>query len=185
MPTQLKKDKYSKEDALSTIERNIGWINSADNKASIMLGVLSFLFGGLIITVDSVKLQQMIDSGQSSQYIHAIGIALSGLTLSISILCTVIFLLLVLIARTSHIVKDSKNSVFFFNDISNSTLLEFHEITQRINEEEIIEDLISQVYATSLVATSKYRYLRKGYISFAIAVISSFIYLFLMYLLFK
>jgi hypothetical protein len=156
MPTQLKKDKYSKEDALSTIERNIGWINSADNKASIMLGVLSFLFGGLIITVDSI-----------------------------SILCTVIFLLLVLIARTSHIVKDSKNSVFFFNDISNSTLLEFHEITQRINEEEIIEDLISQVYATSLVATSKYRYLRKGYISFAIAVISSFIYLFLMYLLFK
>jgi hypothetical protein len=185
MPTQLKKDSYSKDDAMSTLERNIGWINSADNKASILLGVLSFLFGGLILTVDTVQVQQMIDSGESNQYVLAIGIAISGFALSISILCTILFLLLVLIAKTSHIDKDSKNSVFFFNDISKWTLSEFHKITHEIDTEDILEDLTSQVYVTSFIATNKYRYLRKGYMFLTIAFISSIVYLFLMYLLSK
>lgn len=48
METRLIKTAYSKEDALNILNRNTSWINTADNKSSILLEVLSLTAGGFI-----------------------------------------------------------------------------------------------------------------------------------------
>lgn len=183
MQTRRVKPKYKKEDALDTIDRNITWINSADNKSSILLGVFSFVFGGSLFFIDSSKIQQMIDSGIWTQWFHALGLLLCGLTMALTIIATPVILILVILSKTETDEKKPHKNITFFKDISKHQFDEFKETLLNITDNEIIDDLISQVYITSKIATKKYKMLNWGYISFVIYFVSMFIYSWLIYLL--
>lgn len=183
MQTRRVKLKYKKEDALETIDRNITWINSADNKSSILIGVFSFVFGGSLFFIDSSKIQQMIDSGIWTQWFHALGLLLSGLAMALTIITTPVILILVILSRTESNAKKPHKNITFFKDISIQQFDEFKEMLLSITDNEIIDDLISQVYITSKIATKKYKILNWGYISFVVYFISMFIYSWLIYIL--
>lgn len=174
---------YSKEDALNTIDRNTTWINTADNKSSILLGILSVLFGGTLINQDIELVQEIILNGTLDKKILALFISLFAMILLISVLLTFIFLIAVILSRTSSKIDKPVKRVTYFNDITRYRYEEFTDEISKIKEEELLQDLISQVYITSSIASKKYKLLSKGYKSFAVYFAATLIYALLIGLL--
>lgn len=131
--------------------------------------------------LDISKLQQMVDSGMMTQWFLAVLLAFTGLALASSILATPVLLILVILSRTKEVTSKPKKNTTFFQDISIQEFEVFKETVSNITDDEIIEDLISQVYITSKITSIKYRILRWAYISFTIFFISTFIYSLLIY----
>lgn len=131
--------------------------------------------------LDISKLQQMVDSGMMTQWFLAVLLAFTGLALASSILATPVLLILVILSRTKEVTSKPKKNTTFFQDISIQEFEVFKETVSNITDDEIIEDLISQVYITSKITSIKYRILRWEYISFTIFFISTFIYSLLIY----
>ncbi|MCR3906945.1 MAG: DUF5706 domain-containing protein [Tenericutes bacterium] len=183
MQTKQVTSNYNKEYAFWTIERNISWINSADNKAAILLAFLSFLFGGSIFITDMAKIQEMLTAGNTNETLLAVGIIISALFLALSLIITPVLLILVIFSRTKSINRKTLKNVLFFNDISKDSYEEFYNIVKLISEDEILEDLVSQVYITSSIAHKKYHLLNLGYIAFITSIFLVLIYTFLVSLL--
>ena len=179
MQTRRIKSKYTKEDAINTIDRNINWINSADNKSSILLGVFSFVFSNLIINFDLDKIQQMFYSGNSDVWFRALLLTLFLIALWITILATPILLILVILSRTKSSMDKPKKNLSFFSDIATQKYDDFRNLVSEISEDEVMDDLISQVYITSKITSIKYKFLHLGYTSFIIYFICTFIYIWL------
>src|SRR5690554_5168752 len=99
MENKFKITEYKKEDALTTIDRNIIWINSADNKSSILLGVYSFILGGSIFLFDTSIIQQIND--ERLIWLRLI-LALAGLTMSFAILVIPVLLILAILTKTKE-----------------------------------------------------------------------------------
>ena len=176
MENKKMKSTYKKEDALNTIDRNTTWINTADNKSSILLGILSVLFGGTLINLDTEFMQEIILNGTLDKKILALFISLFATILLISVLLTFIFLIAVILSRTSSKIDKPAKRVSYFNDITRYRYEEFTDEIIKIKEEELLQDLISQVYITSSIASKKYKLLSRGYISFAVYFGSTFVY---------
>ncbi len=183
MQNRDKKIKYSKEDALNTIDRNISWITMADNKSSILLGVLSVLFGGLIFNHDYRIVVEIFINGSLNQQVLSFFILIFTIVTLLSFLCTFVLLFFVILSRTRSYVEKPKKRVTFFNDVSAMKFEDFKDVINEIKEEELLKDLISQVYITSYIASKKYDLLMKGNLSFAIYFGSTFILVILMRLL--
>ncbi len=180
MQTKIEKSSYSKDDALQTLNRNITWINSADSKSSILMAVIGFLYSGSFLLVDQSKLTNIIQNGLWYEKLSAFFLSLSAIVMGVSFIITVLFLILVLLTRTKSVVDKPGKNFFYFGDISNKSYLDFKELVKGVKTSEILEDLISQVYNTSVIASIKYNYLRKSYRSLIVTLISTLIYSFLL-----
>lgn len=169
---------YTKEDAYKTLDRNISWINSADNKASIMIGVISIIFGGSSTILNPSRIQSLLDANTFWSLLLG---AFIGFLVLVSLgffLATILSLVLVLVARTTPPDNRPTKNFLFFNDISKLSFLEFESLTSMLTKDEFFDDLNSQIHITSTIATKKYKFLCKAYwfmavssITFAITVL--------------
>jgi len=177
MQTKIEKSSYTKDDALQTLDRNIAWINSADSKSSIMMAVIGFLYSGSLLMVDQSKLTNIIQNGLWYERLSAFFLSLSALVMLLSLMATLVFLILVLLSRTKSVVDKPSKNFFYFKDISNKSYIDFKELVKEgVKSSEILDDLISQVYITSVISSIKYNYLRKSYESLIVTLISTLIY---------
>ncbi len=176
MENKFKITEYKKEDALTTIDRNIIWINSADNKSSILLGVYSFILGGSIFLFDTSIIQQIND--ERLIWLRLI-LALAGLTMSFAILVIPVLLILAILTKTKEKQKKSNKNITFFEDIASKSYDEFKATVKNIDESEIYDDLISHVYMTSKIASRKYRLLKSSYTLLALFFLAAIIYSFI------
>ncbi len=151
----------SKKDAIDILDRIIGFINSCDNKASIILGVL-----GVILTIiflsDGIKelknrIQWTIQAVNIFNVIYLFILFCSFLILFYGIYKLVIVLrakIDCLEFKQEQLDLDSK---IFFNDISrNKTYKEYKQKLQKLNEDDMFNDIISQIYINSKICKTKY-----------------------------
>jgi len=172
MPSIASNSAYTKEDAYKTLERNISWINSADSKASIMIGVIGFIFGGSSSILNPSRIQSLLDANTFWPLLLGIVIGVLVLVSLGSFLATIVFLVLVLVGRTTPPTDRPKKNFLFFNDISKSNYPEFASMTSKLTKDEFFDDLNSQIHITSKIATKKYWFLSKAYWLMAVSSIT-------------
>lgn len=67
------------------------------------------------------------------------------------------------------------NSIYYFEGISNSAHSEFENKVLTINQEEVIKDLIHQVYLNAKIATKKYHLYKYGVFSSTVGIAFLFV----------
>ena len=77
----------------------------------------------------------------------------------IILLSGILFLISVLIARSGiSETKGSKNSLIFFGGINSfNKITNYEKAIKKMDKKDLLDDLISQIYINSKIATKKYR----------------------------
>lgn len=154
-----------KEDLYKTLDRNIIWINHADQKAAIIFASMSFLFGGSVFLSDINSRIKGFDYNTFFEIFYVVIAILYGL----SFLLTIVYCYFVLTSRLKNNRNDS--SIYF----SNIALFEQEFFSERMNNlknSDVVSDLIEQVYITSKIASKKYKYLNVSYVFIIITFIT-------------
>ena len=134
------------------LDRIIGFINSCDSKASIVLALIGVLLTVICIEVPNhVIAAKDVDSFQLNCLfvIYIICVVLCFISLAVSIA----FLISVLYGRISGL----KKSNIFFGDISIIRMEEYKKRIDKMNNQGYEDDLIEQVYINSQICTRKYK----------------------------
>ena len=157
--------KYKIEIATQTLERNIGFVANCDNKTSIVLAIIG-VFLTIILTNDGLnKIYGIINTCIemktfcSIMYLFALGVALVVMVLGIYNLC------IVLIAKTSETAEGVTltNSRIFFNGINKHGNCEIYKAKfYEMGEQELLDELIAQIFINSNIASKKYNKYNKG-----------------------
>lgn len=161
----LKKDskdiEYKIEKATETLERNIRFINDCDNKTSI---VLTF-FGVLLTIILTNKGFSIIFETICKCFIEKTFCSILYLFCflgAIAIMLIGIYnLWSVLIARTN--IKSEHISKIFFSGIIRFRNLEtYKEKFRKMNRQDFLDELITEIYINADIATKKYKKYNEG-----------------------
>lgn len=157
--------KYKIEIATQTLERNIGFVANCDNKTSIVLAIIG-VFLTIILTNDGLnKIYGIISTCIemktfcSIMYLFALGVAIVVMVLGIFNLC------IVLIAKTSETAEGVTltNSRIFFTGINKHGNCEIYKAKfYEMGEQELLDELIAQIYINSNIASEKYNKYNRG-----------------------
>lgn len=153
--------------ATQTLERNIGFVNSCDSKTSIVLTMIGVLLT-LILTNDgltaishiishSVFGNTFCDILYFIAWLASVGMLVMGIWNLVS----------VLIAKTKPSTKNSNpttsSSMIFFGGIlkvGDRTV--YHNKFLTMTDQELLDDLIAEIYTNAEIATQKYRRYNQG-----------------------
>lgn len=150
---------YQIEITTQTLERNLGFISNCDNKASIILTAVGVLLT-IILTSEGLASIKDILKKSLSQITFLNFIYMFMFFSSVIILLSgILFLISVLIARSGiSETKGSKNSLVFFGGINSfNRIANYEKAIKKMDKKDLLDDLISQIYINSKIATKKYR----------------------------
>ena len=164
-----------KNELYSNLDRTIGFINSCDSKVSIYLATL-----GVLITVflseDNIKTINSIFNGIKNNFsTFSKGYSIVVILSLISLIIGVALLVSVLVPRTKidsydkELIKD--DSIIFFDKISNKKYKDFSRIIDNVTDEQIIEDIKSQIFINSKICSKKFKLQRYGLLIASLAVV--------------
>lgn len=148
------------EIATQTLERNISFIASCDNKTSIVLTSIGVLLT-IILTNDG--LNEIFDIINTCLSIKTYCNLLYALSFAISIVVLgtgIMNLGRVLIAKVSEEASgiEAKNSrIFFSGIIKNGDFSAYRNLFCSMTKQELLEELIAQIYINANIATQKYK----------------------------
>lgn len=156
---------YKIEIATQTLDRNIGFVINCDNKTSIVLATFGVL---LAIILTNEGLNEIFNIVKAC-------IAIKTFCSVLYLLCfagAIFFMILgmfnlgsVLVAKTSEeaIGKKDENSRIFFTGIrKNGDYNTYHQKFCAMNKEDILNDLIEQIYINADIASIKYATYNRG-----------------------
>lgn len=150
---------YQIEITTQTLERNLGFISNCDNKASIILTAVGVLLTIILTSEGLASIKDILKKSLSQitflnflymfMFFSSVIILLSG----------ILFLISVLIARSGiSETKGSKNSLIFFGGINSfNRIANYEKAIKKMDKKDLLDDLISQIYINSKIATKKYR----------------------------
>lgn len=160
---------YSIDYLQSTLDRIIGFVNSCDVKASIVLGIFGIVVGGLlsdsILSIILCNLNIAIGSDGLVAFFFLVLFALS----SLSILTGLFSLICAISAKIKLSKKDSK--IYFVDIAKNATEEAYKKKLVPLKEGDVNDDLISQIYINSKICTRKYKRYNFGLIILVIGVV--------------
>lgn len=157
--------KYKIEIATQTLDRNIGFVTNCDNKTSIVLATFGVLIAiiltneGLNNILNIVKSCVKVKNFCNIFYL----ICFSGAILTI--LLGFINLGSVLVAKTSEDAagKNNTNSRIFFSGIKKIGDCQSYRYSfYTMSNEDLLNDLILQIYINADIATTKYNRYNRG-----------------------
>lgn len=155
LQTNWKDHPYSIEFLQSTLDRIIGFVNSCDVKASIVLGIFGIAVGGLlsdsILSIILCNLNIAIGSDGLIAIIYLIMFVIS----SLSILTGLFSLICAISAKIKLSKKDSK--IYFVDIAENADDEAYKKKLFPLRETDVVDDLISQIYINSKICTRKYK----------------------------
>lgn len=156
---------YKIEIATQTLDRNIGFVTNCDNKTSIILTAVGVL---LTIILTNEGLNQILQILKSC-------IGLKNFCSILYLICfaCAIFIMVfgmfnlgsVLVANTSEeaIGRKNANSRIFFGGIKESgNHTDYKQRFYTMSREELLNDLIEQIYVNADIATTKYAKYNRG-----------------------
>lgn len=147
-----------------TLERVISWINSCDQKTGIILGIIGVMFS-LMLSLDYLSRFKAIVINLLNIKCYVLITILSG-----ALICLVIgilYLIATLVPRIDSDVYREKRlntkSKIFFNTISqNKSYAEYYNSFIKLSEQDYLNDLLSQIYINSKIASKKHKFYDKG-----------------------
>ena len=159
----IEKDRLINE-ANITLERVINWINSCDQKAGIILGIIGVIFS-LMLSLDYLSRFKAIVLNLLNIKCYVLIVILS--VALISLVFGVFLLIATLVPRIdSNVYREKRintNSKIFFNSIShNKSYEEYYNSFIKLNEQDYLNDLLSQIYINSKIASEKHKYFSTG-----------------------
>ena len=145
---------YQIEITTQTLERNLGFISNCDNKASIILTAVGVLLTIILTSEGLASIKDILKKSLSQ--ITFLNFIFSSV---IILLSGILFLISVLIARSGiSETKGSKNSLIFFGGINSfNRIANYEKAIKKMDKKDLLDDLISQIYINSKIATKKYR----------------------------
>ena len=169
LQTNWKDHPYSTDYLQSTLARIIGFVNSCDVKASIVLGIFGIVVGGLLsdplLSIILCNLNIAIGSDGLFAILYRALFASS----SIAILTGLFSLIGAISAKIKPSKKDSR--IYFVDIDKNANEETYKKKMIPLKETEVNDDLISQIYINSQICTSKYKLYNFGLIVLVIGVV--------------
>ncbi|MCT4606322.1 MAG: hypothetical protein N4A64_09515 [Marinisporobacter sp.] len=166
----LQVENISKNDALDILDRIIGFVNNCDTKASIMLGIYGVLSTILFTSKGIIKLKNIIitswKNGMRYDILYLILIVFS----SIVFVFGIYKLFQVLFPKTDCSDKqqdelDLDSKVFFGNIAKNPTYKQYKEKLLNCNDDDYINDIISQIYLNAFICDAKFKNYKIGFLT--------------------
>ena len=180
---QLSKEelKYKIEIATQTLDRNIGFITNCDNKTSIILTAVGVLLTIILtneglneifcIVISSIKAKTAL----SILYLVCFAGAVFVVALGMYTLGSV------LVAKTTDKAigkTDAPSRIFFFGIRNNTDFKTYYDRFHDMSNEDLLNDLIEQIYINADIAFTKYEKYNRG-LKYTIIGFVSFIVFFL------
>ena len=160
--------------ASQILERNINFISNCDNKTAILLTTIGVLFT-IVLSTDVIQLVTKIIN---NCLFEITGLKFFNIVLFLfSFVLSVIGLYNlceVLVARTKSPSNNTErqNSLIFFSGISqNIDEKMYSEKLYSMTKEELLSDIISQIYINSKIADKKYLKYNRGFKSILLGII--------------
>ena len=159
------KYKFSIDDARDTLERIHTLINNCDTKTSIILGIIGVIGGiclsdSIVITLYHYLINNLSTTKCKVFFIITCMI-IAGIVFGIYKLISVLY---------ARVKNDSDRSHIFFGDIAKySSENEYKKSLLKINEPDIINDYINQIYINSKICDTKYKRYNQGIITVGIS----------------
>jgi hypothetical protein len=160
--------KFKIEVATATLDRNISFIVSCDNKASIALTVIGVLVTFILTSNEVNNFYTIVECNSGgielSKCVYLVLLIIGILCLAIGITKLISVLIATIELNPKDLEKQKKErSRIFFAGISQyenfeSYKSEFSEMSQQI----VLEELIKEIYINAAIATQKYRKLNIG-----------------------
>lgn len=156
---------YKIEIATQTLDRNIGFVTNCDNKTSIVLATFGMLLAiiltneGLNEIFDIVKVCIAAKTFCSILYLLCFAGSIFSMVLGMFNLGSV------LVAKTSEeaIGRRNENSRIFFAGIrKNGNYNTYHQKFCAMSKEDVLSDLIKQIYINADIASVKYATYNRG-----------------------
>ncbi|GIN25552.1 hypothetical protein FDF40_03645 [Clostridium sporogenes] len=153
-----------KENLINRLDRHLDWIKSCDTKASIVLAIIG-VFLTIFLSDQSLNMlkeifKQIVNNINFSNILYLIFFVFSWCLFIYGSNC----LVKVLIPRDKKILEEEglyKDSLYYFETISNNSFLEFKRKVTRDKDNEI-SDLLSQIYVNAKICAIKYQFFKKG-----------------------
>lgn len=153
-----------KENLINRLDRHLDWIKSCDTKASIVLAIIG-VFLTIFLSDQSLNMlkeifKQIVNNINFSNILYLIFFVFSWCLFIYGANC----LVKVLIPRDKKILEEEglyKDSLYYFETISNNSFLEFKRKVTRDKDNEI-SDLLSQIYVNAKICAIKYQFFKKG-----------------------
>lgn len=171
----------TKEEALYTLDRTIGFVNTCDSKSSVILGVfgvmVTILFSGEGINELKLIIKSAITENTSCGAFYLI-----FLFIAFSTLCIGIYkLLIVLFANTNcgeknHEGLENDSKIFFGSISKNVNFKQYKEKLLTYSEDDYMNDIISQIYINSVICNKKFENYKNG-IKLSIAGFLAFVFM--------
>lgn len=166
-----------KEDALDILGRTIGFVNNCDSKTSATLGVfgvlLTILFSGEGVKNLKSIIKAAITTGSWTgiSYFVILTCAVIAFTFGILRLLQVLFPKIDCDdLKQEDIELDSR--IFFKGICNNSTYSQYKEKFMNCNDNEYLNDIISQIYLNAVICDRKYKNYKIGVVMATIGFLS-------------
>ncbi len=147
------------KDAKDTLQRIIGFIGNCDSKSSVVLAVSGVTS---LILANSGVIQQAIhiftDINKSSIFVSIIFIA----SVFISACLFILGIYKLSCAISANVTCSGKNLRTYFADIEIVDLLTYKSSFKTHSREDILDDLLEQIYVNAIICTRKYKNYNKG-----------------------
>ena len=157
------KNKITKEDLYKNLDIINQWINNSDNKAAIILGLvgilLTIIFTNGNVLSQTVKIMKEIFLNINFSDILYLIFFLGSICVCILGLYA---LIRVLIPTLKMKTNRTKSYIFFGSIASYFSFKEYKEDLLKITEEDILDDLLNQVYQNSIICNEKFLNFAKG-----------------------
>lgn len=156
---------YKIDIATQTLERNIGFVTNCDNKTSIVLATFGVLITiiltneGLNVIFSIIKICFETKSFCNIFYLICFTIAIFIMAIGIYNLGSV------LVARTTEESisrKDEHSRIFFMGIRKSGNYKTYNQKFYEMNKEELLNDLIEQIYINADIASVKYAKYNRG-----------------------
>lgn len=156
---------YKIDIATQTLERNIGFVTNCDNKTSIVLAAFGVLITIILTNEGLNEIFNIVKSCIATKTFCSILYLLCFAGAIFAMVLGMFNLGSVLIAKTSEEVigRNDENSRIFFSGIrKNGDHNVYHQKFCAMNKEELLNDLIEQIYINADIASIKYATYNRG-----------------------
>jgi Family of unknown function (DUF5706) len=159
-------DYLNKDNLIGRLDRHLDWIKTCDTKASIVIAGVG-LFLTIFTSEHSINMLKLILSQtliniSFSNFLYLVFFTVSWVSFLYGAYCLVRVLIPRLRKETLALEGIHNDSLYYFETITNNNFREFKEKMVNSNQEDEINDILSQIYVNAKICTIKYHYYSKG-----------------------
>ena len=168
------------EYALKILDRTDSWINSCDNKLSILVGVCGVVLT-LFITTDSISRAYgflkavLFDVKNLYSYLFLASTAILVVTYGVTCYHVINSVIARVNVKKYSQEKMADKSNIFFGSIANRKYSEYKTSISKSTDEDKLDDVLSQIYINSVIAQKKYDQYNKSLIWMIVSALATIV----------